>query len=246
MSQNKNPLQAIIDAEKAKSGINVLSTRQVSSKISAVLRNDNSDWKDNVKAAGKKRSDNPEWRKNIAIANKNKILSPASIKKASESQKKRFANFTEEQRQEHAQKSIDKWKDSEYVEKIRTQYYDNPEYLKILQKRAKETANRPEMKEWYLKFNQDKRSDPNHLEKHQAGVTDRSNNNEEWIRKNCRPVSTPYGIFQKAKDVMDLYHAEHGGNRESVAVKLRNWLKSDKKLDWKYLSWEEYDSLTNK
>lgn len=201
-------------------------------------------WRESVSEANRKKAADPEIAKRLADANRNRKerLGPEYSKRASEAQRRRYENLTQEERQVISDQSKARWKDQEYRQRM-MDYYSTSEYKKYIKQRNKEVAQRPEMKEWYKEFNKAKRSDPAHIEKHQAGVADRSNNNEDWIRKNCRPVSTPYGIFQKAKDVMDLYHAENGGKRESVGVKLRSWLKSDKKPDWNYLTWEEYDKL---
>jgi hypothetical protein len=199
-------------------------------------------WKESVTEANRKKHADTETAKRIAEGNRNRKerLGPKYSKRVSEGQRRRYENMSEEERREMSNRRKEVWADSDYRESMMT-YYHSAEYTDYITNRNRELAKDPEWREKVAKNNKAKRSDPGHLEKHQAGVANRSNNNEEWIRKNCRPVSTPYGIFQKAKDVMDLYHLENGGNRESVAVKLRNWLKSDKKPEWKYLTWEEYD-----
>lgn len=202
----------------------------------------NTNW--NYVAAARERIRNPIWQaKQLHEARTRKErLGETYSKKMSESQKKRYLNLSDEEKLAHSQRCKEIWNDPEYVKRMR-EYYDNPEYRVEHQKRVKEIANRPEMLEWYKEFNRAKRQDPNHIIKHNEGVKHRSEHNEDWIRKNCRPVQCPLGIFKKAKDMMDEYHKIYGGKRESVAVKLRTWLKSDKKLDWKYLTWDEYDTL---
>jgi hypothetical protein len=39
------------------------------------------------------------------------------------------------------------------------------------------------------------------------------------------------------------YQKEHGGIITSIAVKIRSWLKDDKKPEWQYLTWEKYELL---
>lgn len=203
----------------------------------------NTNW--NYVAAAQGRANDPKWRENNLKCNQGRKerLGKEYSNNVSQAQKKRYANMSEEEKLEHSQRSKEIWQDPEYVNRMR-EYYDNPEYRVEHQKRVKEVANRPEMLAWYKEFNSSKRQDPNHIVKHNESVKHRSEHNEDWIRKNCRPVQCPLGIFRKAKDMMDEYHKIYGGNRQSVAVKLRTWLKSDKKSDWKYLTWEEYDLLS--
>lgn len=202
-------------------------------------------WRESVSEANRKKHADPETAKRLAEANRNRKerLGPEYSKRVSEAQRRRYENMSEEDRQTMSNRSKEVWADSDYRDS-RMSYYHSAEYTNYITNRNRELAKDPKWREKVATNNKAKRTDPTHLKKHQEGVTDRSNNNEEWIRKNCRPVSTPYGVFQKAKDVMDLYHKENGGKRESVAVKLRSWLKSNKKPDWKYLTWEEYDQLT--
>lgn len=197
-------------------------------------------WREAVSEANRKKHADPETAKRLAEANRKSALDPIARKNRAEGNRKK-AKDPEWQRK-HKEGYERRWANPE--ERIKHKARMNaPEVLKATTEKNRKLAKDPKWREKVANNNKAKRTDPTHLKKHQEGVTDRSNNNKEWIRKNCRPVSTPYGIFQKAKDVMDLYHEENGGKRESVAVKLRSWLKSDKKPDWKYLTWEEYNLI---
>ena len=210
----------------------------------AMSEGQDEEWLAKVTAKNRAKSQDPEWLAKITEINRTRIekYGEEYRLKLSEGQKKRYENFTDEDWEKMSQVAKERWEDDEYRDRMMA-YYSTPEYREYIQKRNKEVAQRPEMREWYKEFNKAKREDPEHIKRHAKGVKDRSNNNKEWIRKNCRPVDTPYGVFEKAKDVMDVYYQENGGKRESVAVKLRSWLKSEKKPEWKYLTWDEYDKI---
>jgi hypothetical protein len=197
-------------------------------------------WREAVSEANRKKHADPDTAKRLADANRKSAVDPVARKNRADGNRKKAKDPAWQQK--HKEGYERRWADPE--ERIKHKARMNaPDVLKATTEKNRKLAKDPVWREKVANNNKAKRTDSTHLKKHQAGVTDRSNNNEGWIRKNCRPVSTPYGIFQKAKDVMDLYHAENGGKRESVAVKLRSWLKSDKKPDWNYLTWEEYDRL---
>jgi hypothetical protein len=195
-------------------------------------------WRESVADANRKKHADPETAKRLADANRKSAIDPVARKNRADANRKSAQDPEWQRKNKEATQRL--WSDPE-IRRKHKERHNTPEYLEYIGKRNRELAKDPKWREKVANNNKAKRTDPSHLKKHQAGVISRSNNNEEWIRKNCRPVSTPYGVFQKAKDVMDLYHNEHGGNRESVAVKLRSWLKSEKKPDWKYLTWKEYD-----
>ena len=211
----------------------------------AMSEGQDEEWLAKVTAKNQAQAQDPKWRegqRQNAIAYWNS-LSDDEKSEWSQVQKDFWNKMSEEEYARRCAKAKEVANDPVLKERLREELYDTPEYREYIQKRSKKIAQRPEMQEWYKEFNKAKREDPEHVKRHAKGVKDRSNKNKEWIRKNCRPVDTPYGVFEKAKDVMDIYHQENGGNRESVAVKLRNWLKSDKKPEWKYLTWEEYDTI---
>lgn len=214
----------------------------------AVKNGQDEEWLARVTAKNIAQAQDPVWRegqKQKAVAYWNS-LSDEEKSQWSEVQKDFWNRMSDDEYTKRCEKAKQVSNDPVLKERLRKEFYDNPTYLKKVTKKNRKLAEDPSWREKVAKNNKAKRSNPTHLEKHQAGVADRSTNNEEWIRKNCRPVSTPYGVFQKTKDVMDLYHAEHGGKRESIAVKLRSWLNSDKKPEWKYLSWEEYNTIKGK
>jgi hypothetical protein len=107
----------------------------------------------------------------------------------------------------------------------------------------RKTAKNPKWLEIVAKNNKEKRNNPEHIKIHQTSIAKRTAS-EDWIRKNCRPVKCPYGIFPISKHAMIEYQKEHGGAITSIAIKIRSWLKSDKKPDWQYLTWQEYDELS--
>lgn len=108
------------------------------------------------------------------------------------------------------------------------------------QKRVENPSWQAKQKEWH----DSKGSNPEYI-KLMEETNRRTAESEDWIRKNCRPIKCPYGIFKKAKDAFDAYINEHGGNRGSVINKLRRWCKDENNPDWIYLSWEEFDNLNS-
>lgn len=166
------------------------------------------------------RAKDPEWLAKVTEANQAKGKDPAYLAKQSKAQK-------------------EKWDDPEFREKMLS-YYNTPEYKEYITKRNRKVAIRDHDK--IVKRNQALAKDPLWLEANAKATANRSENNEEWIRKNCRPVSTPYGIFKRSKEAIEAYCADHPEERyASVNLKLRRWYKSNKKPDWTYLTWEEYD-----
>ena len=107
------------------------------------------------------------------------------------------------------------------------------------QKRLENPSWQQKQEEWH----KTKGSDPEYI-KLMEETNRRTAENEDWIRKTCRPIKCPYGIFKKAKDGFDQYHTEYGGNRASVINKLRKWCKDENNTEWTYLTWEEFDQLT--
>lgn len=204
------------------------------------------EWYEKICSNAKIRSQDPEWLEKIAELNRTRKerLGPEYSKKVSESQKRRFMNMSPAEKKEWGDRCKAIQNDPEFVKKMRSLYYDNPVYLNEHKTRTKEVAQRPEMRKWYKEFNRAKRKDPEHLKKHEKGVKDRSTNNIEWIRKNCRPVKTPHGIFLKASQARDAYLAEHGGNKSTIGVYMRSWLKDSNNLDYQYLTWCEYEKMT--
>lgn len=166
------------------------------------------------------RAKDPEWIAKNTEANRAKWKDPAYHAKISKAQK-------------------EKWDNPEYREKMLS-YYNTPEYKEYISERNRKVAIRDHDK--IVKKNQTLAKDPKWLEANAKAQANRSENNEEWIRKNCRPVSTPYGIFKRVKEAIEAYCAHHPEERyASVNLKLRRWYKSNKKPEWAYLTWEEYD-----
>jgi hypothetical protein len=245
MSQNKNPLQAIIDAEKEKSGINDLSKKEVSAKIAAMIRSDNSEWVANVTAKNRNQAQDPIWRekqKQNAIAYWNS-LSEDEKNRWSQIQKDFWIKMSDEEYINRCVKAKEVSNDPELKSRLRNDYYDNAEYLKELTKKNRLLAEDPVWREKVAANNKAKRTNIKHIETHQLAVKDRSENNQEWIEKNCRPVKTPQGVFLKASQARDAYIKIYGGNKTTIGMYMRQWLKDPNKPEFRYLTWDEYNSL---
>ena len=179
----------------------------------------NKNW--NQITANREIARRPEVRAKVDAATRKRAKDPAWRKKRSELSKK-------------------VWENEEFYNKMK-EYYNTPEYKEYISKRSKKIAKRDYDK--IVKRIHDQAKDPVWLKANAKAQANRSKNNEEWIRKNCRPVSTPYGVFMRAKEAIEAYCAEHPNERyESVNLKLRRWYKSNQKPDWYYLTWEEYDA----
>ena len=165
---------------------------------------------------------NRNW--NMITANREQANNPVRIQKQREAQKKNWAR-----------PEMREWAN---------EYYGSAEYKEYITARNRELAKDAGWLKNIANANRKKAKDPEWLEANAKAQANRSENNEEWIRKNCRPVSTPYGVFMRVKEAAEAYCAEHPNERyESVNLKLRRWYKSNKKPDWYYLTWEEYDQL---
>jgi hypothetical protein len=209
--------------------------------IAATARNQHPTWLENLRKNTKTKETHPEWHDKITKINRarREKYGQEYYDRLSESQKKRYAKLSEEEKQAISESAKNKWQDPEYKQKM-MEYYNTPEYKVYIKNRSKEVAARPEMQAWYKEFNSSKPKDPEYMKRLQKGI-DKRTASEDWIRKNCRPVKCPYGIFPIAKQAMLEYQKEHGGVITSIAVKIRGWLKSDKKPEWQYLTWEQYD-----
>ena len=212
----------------------------------AVLEGQDEEWLAKVTAKNKARGQDPEWLAKITEINRQRGANLTDEDRARMSEHSRMMWEDDEFREQMIKESKERWEDDEYRERM-IAYTKVPGYSEMMSKRNKEVAQRPEMKkmakqkgrEYSKKYNED----PEFRKRHIEGVENRSNNNKEWIRKNCRPVDTPYGVFEKAKDVVSLYQKEHGGKVDTIGIKLRRWYKSDKHPEWKYLTWDEYDAI---
>ena len=196
----------------------------------------------NFRLAAKGRWSDPKIRKNYLSGFRERAdnLTDEQRKALSVKSKLAYANMSQEQKDLLTQEKLERWQDEEYRNRM-MEYYNTPEYKEYITQRNRDLALDPSWKKKVSKNNKAKRANTEHVKRHAKSVKDRSNNNEEWIRKNCHPVSTPYGVFQKAKDAAVEYQKEHGGVFTSVCVKLRQWYKKDSKSEWKYITWEEYD-----
>lgn len=215
----------------------------------AVKNGQDEEWLARVTAKNRAQAQDPVWRegqKQNAIAYWNS-LSDEEKNQWSQIQKSFWTKMSNEEYTKRCEKAKQVSNDPELKERLRKEFYDNPVYLKEVTKKNRKLAKDPKWREKVAKNNRAKRSNLEHIEKHQAGVAERSNNNQEWIRKNCRPVKTPQGVFLKASQARDAYIAEHGGNKSTIGVYMRSWLKDPKNVDFKYLTWEEYEkeSLIN-
>lgn len=182
----------------------------------------NTNW--NRVTACRLRAQDPKWRKNITKANQRP-------KSAETLEKARKSTLEVNTRPEFIQ-----WK---------KEYYGSAEYKEYITERSRSIAKRDYDK--IVERNRRLAKDEEWIKSNKEACKNRSENNEEWIRKNCKPVSTPYGVFQKTKDAAIAYNNEHSTEVfESVCLKLRRWYKSDKKPDWKYITWEEYDEYMEK
>lgn len=197
----------------------------------------------NFRLAAKSRWNDPKSRQQYLNAFRERFsnLTNEQRKAISIKNKLAYANMSEQQKDLLKQKKIELWQDKEYRNRM-MEYYNTPEYKNYITQKNRNLALDPDWKEKVSENNKAKRQNTKHVELHAKSVKDRSNNNEKWIRKNCRPVSTPYGVFQKAKDAAVEYQKEHGGVLTSISIKLRQWYKKDSKPEWKYITWEEYDN----
>ena len=194
--------------------------------------------------AARQRATDPKWKENNQKANQNRKerLGEQYSKNVSNAQRIRYQNLTEEERNAISEASKKRWDDLEYRSKMEA-YYSSPEYIEYITKRNKELSIRPEWREKVSKNNKNKRLDQQHVEKHQRAIKDRSENNQEWIEKNCRPVKTPQGVFLKASQARDAYIKIYGGNKTTIGMYMRQWLKDPNKPEFRYLTWDEYNSL---
>ena len=108
-------------------------------------------------------------------------------------------------------------------EEKRKEYYSNPKVIANITERNRLLAQDVDWLKKVDKVNKQKRQDPNHIKKHAKAVKDRSNNDTNWIRKNCRPVQTPHGVFQKVKDAAIEEHKICGGKFINVCINVRRW-----------------------
>jgi hypothetical protein len=197
-------------------------------------------WRENVSEANRKKHADPVIKQRLAEANRKSALDPIARKNRLESnQKKRNDPVWQQNHKAGCEK---RWEDPEQRLKHKERMND-PEILAAITEKNRKLAQDPLWREKTAKNNKEKRNNPRHIKKHQEAVADRSINNDDWIRKNCRPVSTPYGIFQKLKDLVEFYRKDNSGNQQAVTVRFRKWLNSDQHPDWSYLTWDEYDRL---
>ena len=202
-------------------------------------RSKNPEWIAKNKALAIRKSKDPKWLAKIRKVNRKNAKKPERRKKMLKKLKERVKDPNYLMKQSKAQKKV--WQNEEYRNKM-LERYNTPEYKEYIKKRNKKIAKRDHDK--IVKRNQDLARNPKWLKANAKACANRSENNEEWIRKNCRPVSTPYGIFKKAKDAAIEYNKEYPNEKfTSVCIKLRSWYRSDKKPEWKYLTWEEYDNI---
>lgn len=109
------------------------------------------------------------------------------------------------------------------------------------EKRKADPSWQAKQKAWH----ESKASDPEYI-KIMTETNRKTAQNPEWIRKNCKPVVCPFGIFVRVKDAAIAYENEHGGHTLTINNKIRRWLKDSKNTEWKYISYEEYILLTGK
>ena len=193
-----------------------------------------------IAIANRQKSNDPEWIAKITEINREKSNDPEWIAKITEINREAAKDPV---RLKKIAKSIKKvWQTDEYREWADA-FYKNPEYRKKLSERNKKIAERDYDK--IVKRNRDLAKDETWLKKNAKAQSKRSKENIEWKRKNCKPVSTPYGIFENTKLAAEAYHKDYPTEVwESVCLKLRRWYRSSKHPEWTYISWEEYDELT--
>ena len=197
-------------------------------------------WRKNVANAAKEKAKDPVWLAKILAANRERAKDPVWLAKITEINREsakdpiRLKKLSESLKEVWQRPEMKEWADT---------FYNDPEYRKNLSKRNKKVAKRDHDK--IVERNRKLSKDPIWLEKNAQAQAKRSVENEEWKRKNCKPVSTPYGIFENTKLAAEAYHKDYPNEVwDSVCLKLRRWYRSDKKPEWTYISWEEYDNLT--
>ena len=199
-------------------------------------------WKKAVSEANCKKHADPETAKRLADANRKSAQDPIARKNRADANRKSAQDPSWQQK--HKESCKRRWSDPEERRKHKARM-NAPDVLKATTERNRKLAKDPKWREKVANNNKAKRDNPEHIQKHQTAI-DKRTQSEDWIRKNCRPVKSPYGIFSIAKHAMLEYQREHGGIITSIAVKIRGWLKSNNKPEWQYLTWEEFDRLKEK
>lgn len=256
MSQNKNPLQAIIDAEKAKSGVNELSKKQISHKVAVVIRDENPDWRNNVISARKKSLEDPEhqllmkktfekslekrkesikkkwqdpdYREKMAESNRKKAQDPAWLEKVRNNAEKRKGSVEWSQKMSKILK--EKYKDPEARSKIaesNRKKSQDPTIRKKLSDKAKERTNNPEYKELLRQRWEEKTK--------KEGWSDIVEKRNKTLKeKLSKPLMTRHGAFSSTKEAAKFYQVD-GAN-------IGYWL-SNKPDEFYRLTKEEYEKL---
>jgi hypothetical protein len=232
----------------------IKSDRAVNIARASRIRSLNPEWQKNVAEANRKKHEDPVISAKIAAANKNRKerLGPEYSKKMSKAQHRRYDNMSEEERQQMSIRSKTTWENSEYVERMKA-FYSSPEQIEKHKKQVREVAKRSDWKEKVKILNKEKRNNPEHIKRHQEAI-DKRTQDPEWRKKQAqrsKPVLTPFGIFPKLKDAcakmveLELINKDLKTPLVSAGQVIRRNIKQDK-LGWKFISQEEYITLTGK
>ena len=158
-------------------------------------------------------------------------------------QRRRFESLSEEEKQAIREKHKQQANDPAFKQRMQQEVYDTVEWREAHAKQIEDLKRNETWRKNCANARQKTIESEEWLNSVRVGVAKRTAS-EDWIRKNCRPVKCPYGIFPVVKHATLEYQKEYGGELHSLSVKIRNWLKSDKKPEWQYLTWEEYNCLT--
>jgi hypothetical protein len=190
-------------------------------------------WRESVTEANRKKHADPETAKRIADGNRKSAQDPVARANRAEANRRLRLDPNWQKAFLEGRKKIDQ-------KAVGKKMASDSEWQRNHKEQVSKLKYNPVFMEKVAKNNKAKRDNPEHIQKHQTAI-DKRTESEDWIRKNCRPIKSPYGIFPIFKQACLEYQKKHGGNIGSIVVKIRRWIKSGKKPEWQYLTWEQYD-----
>ena len=116
----------------------------------------------------------------------------------------------------------------------------NPALRASLKQGAEKRMADPVWRRRNARANRKKAQDPNWLKNTRQASKKRAKD-PDWIRNNCRPVKTPQGVFQKYTDAVTAHQKIHGGNRITIGIYMRRWIRNTGNKEYQYISWNQFD-----
>ena len=149
--------------------------------------------------------------------------------------------------------------DKEWFRQSTLERNKDPVFMKRLREALSSPAKTQKTKEYMLSLWQDKqyaeqqskaqlayyKNNPDAIERSSDHFTKQwSNPENNMVKANSRPISTPHGLFSNVMPLTKVLHETDFGRKtiEGTDKKIRALLNSDKHTDWNWISREEYNA----